>query len=92
MKYIICYDISDNKRLYRIAKALNFSGYRVQKSFFSCDLSDGEYQSLLSEILSRIDPDKDKVAIYKICEKCVSGGTFIGCTATQFFEKEYMVL
>lgn len=92
MKYIICYDISDRKRLYHIAKTLNQNGYRVQKSFFSCELTDLEFHNLILKMISLIDKKEDKIAVYRICERCVAGGKYIGCTVSQFFEKDYMVL
>lgn len=92
MKYIVSYDIADPKRLYRIAKELNKNGFRVQKSFFSCDLDQNEFVKMKAILLSHLDEKVDKLAIYKLCEKCASDGTYIGCTITQFFESSYWVL
>lgn len=92
MKYIICYDIANHKRLSHIAKILNHSGYRVQKSFFSCDITENEFKSILSEMLKAINLKEDKIAIYRICDKCVSNGAYIGCTVKDFFDKDYLVL
>ena len=92
MKYIVCYDIANPKRLNKVAKELNSRGYRLQKSFFSCDLTDSEYIDLVNFILEIIDMKTDRIAVYRICEKCISGGVYIGCNASEFFDKEYLIL
>ena len=38
MIYIIAYDIADNKRRLRVAKTLEFWGYRIQESVFQLRL------------------------------------------------------
>ena len=92
MKYLVCYDITETKRLYRISKAMESLGYRVQKSFFTCDLSKTEYEMLCDVINNTIEPNDDKVAIYEICEKCVSNGVYIGCSVNSFFKDDYLIL
>lgn len=71
MKYLVYYDITETKRLYRISKAMESLGYRVQKSFFICDLSKTEYEMLCDVINNTIEPNDDKVAIYEIYVKSV---------------------
>ncbi len=92
MKYIICYDISSAKRLVKIAKKLEQNGFRVQKSFFSCTLNIDEINLLKNELVKTIELEKDKLAIYPICDKCVSNGYYIGCNASDFFDKDYFIL
>lgn len=91
MKKIFCYDISSPKRLSKIAKELNKSGYRIQKSFFSCSF-DNNNDELLARIEKLIDARNDKVAIYTICDKCLNNGYYIGCEASDFSEKDYFIL
>lgn len=92
MQYLFCYDIAEPKRLYRIAKELNAMGYRVQKSFFTCGLSNEEFDRIKTALLSWIDEKEDKLAIYKVCDRCADGGYYLGCDINQFFSKSYMVL
>lgn len=91
MKKIFCYDISNPRRLSKIAKELNKFGYRIQKSFFSCSLENNDGQ-LLARIEKLIDEKSDKVAIYTICDKCLNNGYYIGCEASDFSEKDYFIL
>ena len=92
MKYLICYDISEPKRLYRVAKGLNGMGYRVQKSFFTCELSKDEYTTIKDLLLNYIDEKEDRLAIYKVCDRCAEGGYYLGCSISQFFADNYQIL
>lgn len=38
--YLVCYDISNDKRLARVAKTMRGFGERVQYSVFECQLND----------------------------------------------------
>jgi len=92
MKYLICYDITDSKRLSKLASALNQIGYRTQKSFFTCDITSEELLKLKNRILPILDLEEDKVAIYSICEKCYKHGIYIGCDMLDYFYEDYMIL
>lgn len=93
MKYLIFYDIRDGKRLHEAAKLLGRNGKRVQKSFFSCSITDMNVLAGLKEQLGKIiDKKEDKVAIYPVCDKCLSGGYYIGSTPFDFFDTGYVIL
>lgn len=68
--WLICYDISDPKRLYRVAKALKPFGVRVQKSVFECWLTSAGLKTLLERMDEIIDPEIDSVRCYPLCESC----------------------
>ncbi len=79
MFVVVSYDVPDDRRRGRIARALqNFGGERVQFSVFECYLSArnrGQLQERLEEI---VQPDEDSVRIYRLCEKCCAGVQFLG--------------
>ena len=57
-KYIITYDIMDDKRLTRVCKTLKGYGEHLEYSVFECDLSDSELIVLkgrLSDIINHRD-------------------------------------
>ena len=64
--YIICYDISDEKRLRATAKILEQASIRIQKSiyFFQTGFKN-ELEELVFNI-NKIITDEDDVRIYKI--------------------------
>lgn len=68
--WVVCYDIADPKRLRRVAKEMEASGDRVQKSVFECGLSAGELNALRVRLKSRIDVNEDKLLYMPICPEC----------------------
>jgi CRISPR-associated protein Cas2 len=70
MIYMICYDISDPKRLQKTAKILENLGIRIQKSFFQCEIEDKKKEVLVSQVLKVIKPKKDYFYVYPLCEDC----------------------
>lgn len=92
MKYLICYDITSPKRLAKVATLLEQKGIRTQLSFFSCELDENELHELESTLVSLIDLKVDKLALYRVCEKCFSSGVYIGCDVSSFFQDTYMIL
>jgi len=62
-RYLVCYDVSDPKRLERTYKKMNGFGWPVQYSVFLCDLSPKE-RVLLEEALTKIlNLKEDRVLI-----------------------------
>ncbi len=78
MIYMICYDITDSKRLRKTAKVLENYGIRIQKSFFQCEISKGMLDILIKNILDSVDVSKDKLYIYPLCNGCLKNVKFDG--------------
>ncbi len=78
MIYMICYDITNAKRLGKTAKILKNYGIRIQKSFFQCEISKDMLDKLSKDILSVIDVSKDKLYIYPLCNSCLKNVKFDG--------------
>ncbi len=70
MNYLICYDITDPRRLKRTAKILESYGIRVQYSFFELSISSEKLEILISAIKQEIDLEQDKLYLYPICDGC----------------------
>ena len=70
MIYMICYDISNPKRLRKTAKVLENYGIRVQKSFFQCEMNKKVMNNLKKQVLDIIDLENDYFFIYPLCEDC----------------------
>lgn len=49
-RYLLCYDVRNDRRLRRTAKVAETWGYRLQYSVFICDLSDVERARLEREL------------------------------------------
>lgn len=63
--YLIIYDISNDKRRYKIAKLLEGYGKRVQMSAFECWLNDRLYKKL-NNSLDKISKEEDNIRIYHL--------------------------
>jgi len=70
MIYMICYDISNPKRLRKTAKVLENFGIRIQYSFFQCEIKKNLLQKLTRRVLVEIDLNEDYFFIYPLCEDC----------------------
>jgi len=62
-RFLVAYDIRDDRRLRSVATCVEGYGERIQYSVFICDLSDMEMVSLRSDIETRIKPTEDSVMI-----------------------------
>ncbi|MGH9939867.1 MAG: CRISPR-associated endonuclease Cas2 [Blastocatellia bacterium] len=70
MLVLIAYDISNRKRLRRVARLMQSYGVRVQRSVFECRIAPKHFDQLLTEINAAIKHREDRVHIYRICETC----------------------
>lgn len=59
--YLVCYDISDDKRLARVAKTMRGYGERVQYSVFECQLNARDLARCRADLSKVIDHRKDQV-------------------------------
>ena len=59
--YLVCYDISNDKRLRKVFKTCRNYGDHLQYSVFECDLSETEMVNLESELSEIINHIEDQV-------------------------------
>lgn len=64
--FVISYDVADDKRRYRIAKALLGYGDRVQDSVFECLLDAAQMHELRRRLDKLIDAKADSVRFYNL--------------------------
>jgi CRISPR-associated protein Cas2 len=62
-RYLVAYDIRDDKRLRSIATSMEGWGTRVQYSVFICDLSDAEKFMMRADLESRMKMTEDSIMI-----------------------------
>ena len=79
MLTIVAYDITEPRRLHRIAEICEDYGMRVQYSVFECRLEADIFDRFWNDLASTIDPSTDRLVAYKVCAACArdirSGGT-----------------
>lgn len=59
--YLVCYDISDEKRLAKVAKAMRGFGDRIQYSVFECQLTPADLARCRHRLSELIDHRADQV-------------------------------
>ncbi len=65
--YLICYDISDEKRLAKVAKYLEKVAFRIQYSIYYLQSPNAqEFLEIQEELKLRINEKEDDVKIYTI--------------------------
>ena len=65
-RYLVAYDIRDDKRWRKVYRCMNGYGDPVQYSVFLCDLSDRERVLLVGNLLPLINQREDRVMIVNL--------------------------
>ena len=76
--YLVGYDISDEKRLAKIAKVMQGYGSRLQYSFFHCVLSERQKVKMKESLQKIVDDVEDQVIILPVTEAQLKDIEFIG--------------
>lgn len=71
-RYVVVYDIPDDRRRNRVAKWLQGHGQRVQYSVFECSLDEGQFRRLWQGLGKRIRAEEDSVRAYRLCPACAA--------------------
>ena len=81
MLILLGYDISDPKRLAKVAKTCEDFGARVQYSFFECHLDNSEFETLWLRLLDLIEEGSDRLVAYRLdaasAKRTMTAGTMV---------------
>jgi len=81
MLTLVAYDITEPKRLHRVATVCEDHGVRVQYSVFECRLDEDEFTDFWLKLLEVIDEDEDRLVAYKIdarsAKETLTAGTMV---------------
>lgn len=72
MLVLLAYDVSNPKRLSRVAKVCEGYGVRVQYSIFECRLEPDVFENLWTDLLEEIDEDEDRLVAYRLDAKAAA--------------------
>ena len=79
MRYVVTYDIADDRRREDVATLLSGYGPRVQLSVFECDVrTRREAATLRAKLREMIDPVEDQVRLYPLDERSAARVSVIG--------------
>lgn len=71
MRYVICYDVSENKIRYRLAKYLEKLAYRIQGSVFMCELDSIQILAVKHTVEKMLKgADNPSFVICPLCDSC----------------------
>lgn len=73
---VIAYDITDDRRRYRVVKALKQYGTAINMSVYECMLTDSQFEKLRIRLGKLIDVESDKIVYYPICMDCFTKITY----------------
>ncbi len=76
--YLVVYDIADTRRMQKVASELLNYGVRVQKSVFEVRLHAESLRYLKNNLQACIDPEKDGIKIFRLCEACTARRSSLG--------------
>ena len=75
MYFVVCYDISDNRRRTRLHELLLGYGTPVQRSVFECELTSAQFRRLRARARRYAKASGDTIRYYQMCAQC--------CTRTE---------
>ena len=67
--YVVSYDVMDQKRLYRVHRAMKGFGEPVHYSVFRCDLTPKGRVEMVASLTELINADEDRVMIIDLGPK-----------------------
>ena len=91
MQYVVCYDIADDDRRTRLAKALLDFGTRIQESVFVANLDDTLYVRMIERIKRNVEQNFDRVHVFHLCAGC-EGKTETFGTAEVVEDPEFYII
>lgn len=89
MLRLIIYDISNDKRLRKVATACEDFGVRVQFSVFECWLEQEEFEQLWNRLADLINPDEDRIASYTLDKSAIQKRRCLGVEMELTQKREY---
>jgi CRISPR-associated protein Cas2 len=90
--YLVAYDISNPKRLRKVAQTCEDFGLRRQYSVFLCRLSATDMVKLKSRLYDIINLQEDQVQIVPLCNRCAAQIEALGRPAEAHDAKDVVIV
>ena len=91
MRYLVCYDITDDRRRQRVSELLLDFGSRVQESVFECIIDAPLADQMQKRLRKSIDVESDSVFIFPVCDACLARSFNLGL-ARQVSDPEFYIV
>ena len=94
MKYVVAYDISDDKRRNSLSALLDKYGTRVQYSIYEIEINKTKLKHLIEDIKEKklFDKDGDSIRFYYIHESTLENSFDLSQKRREPFESEELFL
>lgn len=69
-RYVVTYDIADDRRRNRVVRFLNGYGERVQYSVWECVLTASQAERMWAGLARLIRGEEDRLRMYRLCPVC----------------------
>jgi len=88
MKYLVAYDISNDKNRKKLGDIFEEFGFRVNYSVFEIELNKTKLNKLLKKVEAKnlLNKKQDSLRFYHICKNCESK-SFEVCNKPDIFEE-----
>ena len=83
-RYLVCYDISDDRRRTEVFKLLRDHGDHVQYSVFFCELTAMELVGLKASLADRLNQKTDQVILLDMGETANSLDMSLACLGKRY--------
>lgn len=77
-RVVVCYDVVNNSRRYKVAACLDGYGDRVQDSVFELPVNRALLDQCLAEVAGLINVAEDSVVVYRLCAACEKERVYLG--------------
>ena len=90
--WMLSYDISDARRLRRVAELALRHGERVQKSLYLCALSYDQLGQVHAGLSAIVDANMDRVMLRPICRRCREQTRYQGAGANPEHREPFWIV
>jgi len=80
-RYVICYDVANDRRRRKLAETLDDFGTRVQDSGFEAVLDRALLDKCIRDIVKILHPGEDRLSLYPLCAACERRRVDLGLAA-----------
>ena len=71
MRFVVCYDVADDKKRTAVSRLLEGWGTRVQFSVFEIEGTVSNMDALSVAVEELLDPSGDRFRVYRLCGECI---------------------
>ncbi len=87
-RFVVCYDIADDRRRRKIAELLDAYGDRIQESVFELPVDRSLMNKCRDALIDVLDQKQDSLAIYRLCASCDEQRLYYGAAAAAHIGEE----